>query len=152
MNRQEIELLSLLSKMIDEYQGKNEPLYCSLKKIKDDFFYIDINENLLKATGLPTEIIGMNIYNPIFSGTFSDQLYKICEEAWRGKEVFYYVIPSTNKDTFLICVVKPIKNEGKVTEVEGYCAQLNRNDFDQFKGLFVNTWLCERFGSIRGPG
>ncbi|WP_047155087.1 hypothetical protein [Aneurinibacillus tyrosinisolvens] len=145
MLERKVELLSIFSKMIHEYERKNTPLCFSFKKIGFDFFFTGVNEALLKAANLSAgEIIGMNLYNDILPEKFSHQLYKIYEEAWKGSRVFYYILLPTNKDVLFACILKPVRNEGEIVEVKGHCVPLNANELHQFRRFFNNVGPFER--------
>ncbi|WP_047151097.1 hypothetical protein [Aneurinibacillus tyrosinisolvens] len=143
MQKPEIELLSILSKMIYEYEETNGPLYYYIKKINGIFLFVYVNQNLLEGLGLPKSFIGMDIYNPIFSKQFSDRVYTIFEEAWGGNTVFYYAMLPTNPDVFFVCMLKPIKKEGIVVEAKGHCVLFNKTDFEQFTGVVTSMGVCE---------
>ncbi|MBY6037578.1 hypothetical protein KUV80_12985 [Fictibacillus nanhaiensis] len=131
MEKKSINLVSLIRKLIREYEKKHETLYFSFIKRNNEYIYIDINDNLLELLRLKaTDVIGKSLYNnQNFLGTYSDEIFNNYEKAWQGDPIFYYLTPASNTEIFLIISLDPILNEnGNVNRVDAHCVQLNKSD------------------------
>jgi hypothetical protein len=120
---QEINIMSLLLKLLDEYQRLFGKMIFSFKKIHNDFIVTDVDQKLLELFNKKTDFVDKNLVNILKCEK------ALLEDAWTGKEVFLYCTLAENKNTFLFVILKPLKKDNQVYVVEGHCLPLDAKEF-----------------------
>ncbi|WP_028403409.1 hypothetical protein [Ectobacillus panaciterrae] len=128
--RNEVNLPTLLDKLITEYEKIHGEMIFKFEKQAGKFILIDINQGLLDVVNLTRdEVVGKGLNALFICEESISKLQKICGIAWEGKKVVYYLIPDTNQDIFLVVALKPNMYQGQVIEVVAHCVSLDSKEF-----------------------
>jgi hypothetical protein len=131
MGKKIIELISLISKLIQEYERKHKALSFSFIKRNGAYLYTGITDELLRICRLQKEdVINQTIKNKKhIIGDLYNQVYYNYEKAWSGNTVFYYLTPSTNTDIYLIITLDPqLDKNNNVYQVDAHCIAIDKKD------------------------
>ncbi|MFX3625056.1 MAG: hypothetical protein ACE3JP_13755 [Ectobacillus sp.] len=127
---QQVDLTSLISKLIREYEQTYGEMVFAFQKINGKFIYTYINDRLLKAAHLQEQdVMGKGLDNLNIGSALAAKLQQIYTKAWGGQEAVYYFIPDTNPEILLVIALKPQFEDSQVTEVRGHCAPLRIDEF-----------------------
>ncbi|MFJ1139002.1 hypothetical protein [Bacillus cereus group sp. BfR-BA-01354] len=138
-----IDLNSTLYKMIEECEQIQKIGTYSFKKIDDDFFFTDIDYNLLKLLHLSKKnIINKNLKDICSNQKTESLLYRVYQTAWESDLANIFTI--NLNDTLYCFILKTIRNKQGGKTGRGYCVPIeldgefrvtnsmaifNRNDF-----------------------
>jgi hypothetical protein len=127
----EINLISLFDKLIEEYQDSHGEMRFSFIRKRNTFIYTDVTSPLLKALNTTRdEFVGKSVDNrPFIGDDLAVKLKEIYPAAWGGKRVIFYCVPNQSTNTFFVATLKPQINNNKVVEVMGNCVPLDKEEF-----------------------
>lgn len=136
MDKKTIELISLIRKLIKEYETKHDALIFSFIKRNGAYIYTEITDKLLEVCRLQKEdVINQAINNKqqIIGDTYN-QVYNNYEKAWSGRSVFYYLTPTTNTDIFLIITLEPQSDkDNNIYQVDAHCVAIDKRELHEVK-------------------
>ncbi|MEC2394894.1 hypothetical protein BK709_30405 [Bacillus thuringiensis serovar shandongiensis] len=125
MEKNIINLNSILANMLAQYERTQQIMTFSFEKIDNDFFFIDIDSSLLEEIQLsPNDIINKRLQDICINSKIADALYIFHQLAWTNQPSSLHTV--NLNDTFYIIYFKLIENEKKV--VKGYCVPICSNE------------------------
>ncbi|MEB4819579.1 hypothetical protein [Bacillus thuringiensis] len=122
----EIDLNSILCKIIEEYEQVHTIGAFNFKKIDDEFFLNDIDYGLLNLFHLSKkDVINKNLKDICINQTTASLLYSTYQAVWKSNLANVFIISLNN--TLYCCILKTIKNEEVGKVIRGYCVPISHN-------------------------
>jgi hypothetical protein len=136
MDKKSVNLVSLIRKLIKEYEKNHEKLIFSFKKKDNHFVFLDINEKLLEVLNLKaSDIIGRtlsDIRNLI--GNYYEDVGHNYDKAWQGQPIFYYGSSASSPDILFVVSLNPVIDEnGNVHQVNAHCVPINKHEENELR-------------------
>lgn len=129
----EINLLSFISKLIDEYQSLHGKMSFHFTKTDKTFTITDVSPKILELVKLTkSHIIGKNLDQLVRNEEIKKKSNQLFQKAWDGEEAFCYYIPPNNKKIFAFIILKPVMKVGDKAIGEGACFPLNQEAFQKY--------------------
>ena len=128
----EINLVHLLSMLIKDYEKVYGITKFIIKKIRNNFIFTDINENLLDILNISRNyVVGKTLDDFSVREDSKKKALAMYEKAWNGdKMVVFDFFPDLEK--ILVYSLKPILKNGKTDHLEGHCAVLGFKDHEEY--------------------
>jgi hypothetical protein len=124
----EIDIASLVSKLIDDYEKVNGRMQFEVEKMDDSFIYRKIDQNLLDILNLnQNDIIGKTDIDFPINQNNTEKLTTILNKALNGQNVVFFLTPNTNENICLVVTVRPVKKKGYTDKLIGSCVLIDIN-------------------------
>lgn len=131
-----IDLSSLLSKLIKDYEKVYGMQTFEIKKINNFFVFTNINPNVSESfkNYNCNFVTGKTITDFPIGKESKEKLLSIFEMAWSGKETTNFDF-FLNRDLLVVYSLKSIQKNGITDKLEGNCLVLDGNEFSDFTRL-----------------
>ena len=123
----EINLSSILYKLIENYGKLYGIKKFEVKKIGNNFVHTDISENLLKSITIST--VGKTLYDLPINKKSEERMVSFYEMAWAGEKVINYEV-FLEHEIISVFSLEPILKDGKTDRLEGHCVLFNTKEFE----------------------
>jgi hypothetical protein len=126
-----IDLILLFQKLIKEYEKVHGKTRFEAIKIKNNFIYTKIDQKMLEILKLEQmDVVGKECTEIPIKRDLAEKLPSIFERVWNGKEMLYFLFPSTNEEILFVVILKAVSKNGRTEKIEGYCAPINIKEFN----------------------
>ncbi|EOO22101.1 hypothetical protein ICM_06333 [Bacillus cereus BAG1X2-3] len=118
--KENVNLNSILIQMIKEYEQTHKVMTFSFTKIKNDFYYSDIDDDLLNEMNLlRNNIVNKRLQDICATRKIATELYVFYELAWNNQQSGLYTL--NLNDTLYIIFFKLFEKENNTKIVKGHC-------------------------------
>ncbi|MFJ5760231.1 hypothetical protein ACIQAA_14095 [Neobacillus sp. NPDC093182] len=122
----EIDIASLVSKLIDDYEKVNGRMQFEVQKMDNSFTYTNVDQKLLDILNLnQNDIIGKSLIDFPINQDNTEKLTAIFNKALNGQKVVFFLTPNTNENVCLVVTVRPVKKEGNKDRLIGSCVPID---------------------------
>ncbi|PGX77761.1 hypothetical protein [Priestia megaterium] len=134
-----INLRNVIVKLIKDFENISGEALFEVVKMDNSFICTVANQLLLDIVQLKEDdVVGRSFNCPHIEEELRKKLPMVYEKAWNGKEIIYYYYPLTNKNIFLIVLLKPVYDKGETVKLRGHCVPLEANEFNYETNLLLN--------------
>jgi hypothetical protein len=122
----EIDIASLVSKLIDDYEKVNGRMQFEVEMMDDSFTYTNVDQKLLDIVNLKrNDIIGKTSLDYLINQDIAEKLTSQFNKALNGQKVFFFLKPYTNENVCLVVTVRPVKKEENKDRLIGSCVPID---------------------------